>query len=263
MSDAPAYVYEGAVVHRRLKPARHDLRYRVFSFLFDLDRLDETAAGLKLFSRNRFNLFAFHDGDHGALRPSDIARYIRDALDKAGIDSDGRILLLCYPRMLGYAFNPLSVYYCYDREDRLAAMIYEVSNTFGDKHAYLIPVETGVRRIEQSAEKVFHVSPFIGMNMRYHFSLSEPAAQVGVSIRTSDADGLLLTASFQGERSALTDRKLLSLFWRYPLMTVKVIVGIHVEALKLFIKGVSLHPGAPAPDYPITVVSPEAMSEAA
>ena len=136
-----AAIYEGVVTHSRLKPVRHDLRYRVFSFLLDLDRITETADRLRFFSRGKFNLFSFHDRDHGAGRPENLAAYIRISLRAAGLNAGGRILLHCYPRMLGYAFNPLAVYYCYDATDRLSAMVYEVNNTFGDRHAYLVPVE--------------------------------------------------------------------------------------------------------------------------
>ncbi len=250
-----AVVYEGVVAHRRLKPKTHRLKYAVFSFLLDLDRLDETAARLRWFSRGKFNLFSFHDRDHGAGSPADIGDYIRGVLSDSGYRDMGRILLLCYPRMLGYAFNPLSVYYCYDRRGRLAVMIYEVRNTFGGRHSYLIPVAEG--RIDQHADKVFHVSPFNDMDLRYRFLLSSPGEGVRVCIQTCDGDGPVLNAVFAGDRAELTDRKLTSLFLRYPLMTLKVIVGIHWEAVKLLAKGMRLKPGAPDPAHPVTVLRHE------
>lgn len=252
--DTGAAVYEGAVTHRRFKPVNHHLRYRVFSFLLDLDALDRTAKDLRWFSHNRLNLFSFHDRDHGDGKSDDLAAYIRAALINAGVDGGGRILALCYPRMLGYAFNPLTVYYCHDRDNQLSAVIYEVSNTFGGRHSYLIPINGAADRIEQSADKCFHVSPFIDMDMRYAFSLTRPVDNISVSIQTSDEEGPVLNAAFKGDASILSDKKLSSLFIRYPLMTMKVIAGIHWEALKLALKGLRLRAGAPTPETPITVV---------
>lgn len=253
-----AVVYEGVVGHRRLKPKKHRLKYGVFSFLLDLEKLDETADRLRWFSRGSFNLFSFYDRDHGAGKPDDINRYVRSVLTDAGYGDIGRIMLLCYPRMLGYAFNPLSVYYCYDKAGGLIAMLYEVRNTFGGRHSYLIRVDAP--RVDQETDKVFHVSPFNDMDLRYRFIIDPPDETIRVFIQTLDGDGPVLNAVFAGARATLSDSKLLSLFFRYPLMTVKVIVGIHWEALKLLAKGMRLKPGAPDPEYPVTIVSESAAT---
>jgi len=247
-----AHVYEGAVTHRRFKPKQHRLKYSVFSILLDIDKLNETSARLKWFSRGRFNLFSFYDRDHGAGGPANISDYVRGVLGDAGHDDIGQILLLCYPRMLGYAFNPLSVYYCYDTYGRLAVMIYEVRNTFGGRHSYLIPVDGA--EVDQTADKAFHVSPFNEMDQQYRFHLNAPGDYLRVFIQTGDKDGPVLNAAFAGAREKLSDRKLVSLFFRYPLMTVKVILGIHWEAVKLLAKGMRLKSGAPDPDNPVTIV---------
>ena len=248
-----AYVYEGAVKHQRFKPVRHKLRYNVFSFLLDLDALDETAETLNVFSRNKFNFFSFYDRDF-ARGEGDVAKEVRQILSEAGFDGRGRILLLCYPRMLGYAFNPLSVYYCHDVHGKLSVILYEVRNTFGGKHSYLIPVAADGKRVRQCAEKVFHVSPFIDMDMHYHFALSPPSEDLSVFIQTADREGPLLNAIFKGEACALSDQKLRSLFLRYPMMTLKVILGIHWEAVKLFAKGLRLRPGSPTSEHAVTIV---------
>jgi hypothetical protein len=254
MNDGGA-LYFGAVAHRRLRPVGHRLEYRVFSMLVDLDRLDALDRGLRYFSRNRFNLFSFHDRDYGHGRPADLAGHIRATLAKAGVAADGRIRLLCYPRILGYAFNPLAVYYCANAAGDLAAIIYEVRNTFGGRHSYLIPIaEGGGAVIRQSADKAFHVSPFMAMDMRYDFRLSPLGERLAVAIRQSDAAGPILHASFAGVRRPLDDRTLLRAFFQYPLMTVKVIAAIHFEAVRLLLKGLRLQAGAPEPADPVSVV---------
>lgn len=251
-------VYEGAVTHRRYKPKTHFLRYRVFSMLFDLDLLDLADKRLTLFSRNTFNLFSFYDRDHGNGKPSDLAAHIREELGKAGFTSIERIMLLCYPRILGYAFNPLSVYYCYDSAGALQVMLYEVRNTFGGRHAYLIPAgqEAAAIGVDQTAQKKFHVSPFIDMEMTYRFRLSPPLERINLSIETIDDESVVLNARFSGVRKTVTDDVLWRVFWRYPLMTVKVIAGIHWEALKLLAKGLRLRPGSPDPAAPVSYIHP-------
>ena len=255
MSAAGA-LYFGDVAHRRVKPVGHRLKYRVFSLLLDLDRLDALDRSLRFFSRNRFNLYSFHDRDYGHGRPGDLAAHIRATLTAAGIAADGRIRLLCYPRILGYAFNPLAVYYCENAAGDLAATIYEVRNTFGGRHSYLIPVEGGGAVVRQDADKVFHVSPFMEMATRYEFRLTRPGARILVAIRQSDAEGPVLYATFAGRRRRLDDRTLLKAFVSHPLMTLKVIAAIHFEALRLFFKGLRLRAGAPDPAAPVSVVRP-------
>ncbi len=254
MTGAPAALYHGVVLHRRLKPVGHRFAYRVFSMLIDLDRIDEAAGALRLFSRNRFNLFSFHDKDHADEAGAPIAARARDLLKASGFSGDGRILLLCYPRILGYVFNPLSVYYCHDARGRLEAVLHEVRNTFGGKHAYLIEVAGEAAVIRQSADKVFHVSPFMDMDHRYDFRLTRPGDAVAVAIRQSDSEGPIFNAAFTGARENMTDAALLRAFVRYPLMTLKVIVAIHLEAAKLFAKGLRARKGAPDPGNPVSVV---------
>ncbi len=248
-------LYFGAVTHRRFKPKSHFLRYRVFSALLDLDDIDGLDARCRFFSRGRFNLFSFHDQDYGDGKPADIAAYIRETLADHGVDGAGRLLLLCYPRMLGFAFTPLAVYYCHDRQNRLSAVLYEVRNTFGGRHSYLIPVEGAPSVIAQAVQKRFHVSPFLDMDMRYHFRLTRPDETIAVAVRETDPDGPILHAAFAGDRSPLTDQTLLKAFFAYPLMTVKVVLGIHWEALRLVLKGLRLRAGDPTPINPITLVT--------
>ncbi len=250
-------LYTGQVMHHRMKPKRHRFIYRVTSMLVDLEELPALSRRLKLFSLNRFNLFSFHERDHGDGSGRPLIEQVRDTLAQHGMDlGRGPIRLLCYPRLLGYVFNPLSVFYCYDEQDHLAAILYEVSNTFNQKHNYLIPVtDPAAPQIRQSCEKAFYVSPFISMATRYHFRMQPPKERVAVCIRQTDQDGAVLHATFTGQRRELSDRSLLRTFFRHPLMTFKVIAGIHWEALQIWRKEVPLQPRPAPPSERTTLVT--------
>jgi hypothetical protein len=229
----------------------HDFEYRVYYGLWDIDELERLDGGLRLFSLGRFNLFAIDRSDHGEEDGTPFRAWAEQHLDRAGVDiRGGRILLLAYPRVLGYVFNPISVWYCYEAEGGLVAVIYEVRNTFGDKHAYVVPISG--QRLTHEVDKMLHVSPFNDMESTYAFSLSEPGERLALSINQSDDAGTFLRAGLALTRLPLTDRNLLRLFLSYPLLTLKVIGGIHWEALRLRLKGARFH-RRPAP--PIDSVS--------
>lgn len=229
-------LYAGIVMHARLRPKRHRLRYRVFSLLLDLDELDGLSRSMRLFGHNRAALFSFHDKDHGAGDGA-LRQWVSAQLDAAGIALEApRIEMLCYPRILGYVFNPLTVYFCHDGGD-LRAILYEVHNTFGERRTYVIPVD-GAGTVAQSCAKEMYVSPFVPMQCDYRFTIDPPADKVLVRIDETDEAGLFLTASFAGERRELDDAALLRALLAYPLMTLKVTAAIHWEALKLWAKGV-------------------------
>src|SRR3984885_10003901 len=152
-ADAAAVLYFGEVMHARLKPTGHRFNYRVMSLLIDLDRLEAADRQSPLFGVNRAALYSFNEADHGERDRSRLRLYAQRRAAEHGIDlTGGRVLLLCYPRLLGFTFNPLSVYFCYRAGGRLALLIYEVRNTFGGIHAYVIPVkpdqlsEAGIRQ---------------------------------------------------------------------------------------------------------------------
>jgi DUF1365 family protein len=255
MNDAGA-LYSGMVTHFRRRPREHRLAYRIFSVLLDLDRLEESARGLRLFSIDRFNLFSFRARDRGDGSGKPLRAQIDERLRAAGIDlAGGRVLLLTMPRLLGLGFNPLSVYYCFDAEGGLAAMIWEVDNTFGQRHAYLIPVgETSGADVRQACAKNFYVSPFMDMALTYRFQFNRPDDLMRLTIDVSDEQGLLLTARYNARREALSDAALLRLFFSTPALPVRVVGGINWEALKLWRKGMRLRDRPPPPPNPVTIV---------
>ncbi|WBO23825.1 DUF1365 domain-containing protein [Sphingomonas abietis] len=248
-------LYVGHVMHRRTRPREHRLRYRLFSLLLDLDEIDVLAGRLTLFSRNRFNLFAFHDRDYGAGTREPLRAQVERHLASAGMDlGGGAIRLLTMPRILGFAFNPLSVYFCHDREGALRATLYEVNNTFGQRHGYLLPVEQTGGIIRQGCAKDFHVSPFMGMDIRYAFRLAPPDERLSLAITASDGIGPVITAVHSATRRPLTDVELLKAFVTHPLLTFKVVGGILWEALRLWIKRVPVRARPAAPLHPVTIV---------
>lgn len=231
-------LYLGEVMHMRLRPFAHQFRYRVFTALLDVDRLEETADGLRLFSVDRFNLFAFRRRDHGARDGSALRPWVEARLAAAGRPLPARIWLLSMPRLLGYAFNPLSVFFCHRADGRLESVIYEVKNTFGDQHPYVMAAEPGPDgAVRHDRDKEMFVSPFIGMDQTYRFTIRPPGDRLALRIRQGDAHGDVLIATQSGRAAPLSDATLARLALRQPLGTVKVIAAIHWQALRLWLKG--------------------------
>ena len=248
----------GSVRHERLRPAPNLFSYGVYFLRLPLRTLarqtaDRTAPGMRLFSRNRFNLLSFHDRDHGDGR-TPLLTWIDDLLQANGIDdATGEVWLQAFPRVLGYVFNPVSFWFCHRSDGALRAILCEVRNTFGEKHCYLL--DTGGAMpygVELTAAKIFHVSPFCAIEGGYRFRFMRSAAGVGKPERTvaridhDDASGPLLQTSVNGASQMLTDGQALRAFFGYPLMTFGVIVKIHWQALRLWIKRVPFH-RKPAP----------------
>ncbi|HXG80259.1 MAG TPA: DUF1365 domain-containing protein, partial [Sphingomicrobium sp.] len=228
-------------------------RYSIFYLLLDLDEIDALAGRLRFFSHNRFNLFSFHDRDHGERGEAPRA-WVERQLAEAGVESGGPIRLLTMPRILGYAFNPLSIYFCHRADGSLSAILYEVNNTFGQRHSYLIPVPPRAQGvIRQESRKAFYVSPFMTTDMVYSFAIRPPGEDVSVAVTGRDGDGPLIIARLAAARQELTDSALSRAFCIYPLMTLKVIAGIHWEALLIWLKGIRLQPRPSPPQWPVTV----------
>ena len=265
MSPWASGLYDGRVMHQRLRPRRHRLNYRIFQMLLDLDELPALGRALGLFAHNGPGLLSFHDGDHGDGSGRPLRDWVVGQLAAADIDLEGGpIRLLCMPRVLGWAFNPLCLYFCHRADGALVAVLYQVNNTFGQRHSYLIPVDCARGpTVRQGCEKLFHVSPFMDMRMSYAFDIRPPGEDVFVGVKTSDGAGPMLLATFTGQRLALSDAAILAAFLSHPLLALKVIGGIHWEALKLWLKGVRLQPRPSPPAGTVTVVSQHRMRKAA
>ena len=254
---APASaIYIGLVTHMRLKPRVHRLSYRIYSLLLDLDELDDFGRRFRLFSVDRFNLFSFHRKDRGDGTGRDIRGQVERAMQAAGLEPDGgKILLLTMPRLLGFAFNPLSVYFCYRRDGGLAAILWEVDNTFRQRHAYMIPAEAiDGGEIVQRCNKTFYVSPFMDMDLHYEFRVRPPAETLSIRFDTADKAGRVMTASHLARRQDLSDIGLLRAFFAIPLLNLRVFGGIHWEALKIWLKRVRLVHRPAAPENPLSAV---------
>jgi uncharacterized protein len=249
-------LYAGTVTHRRFGPRGHKFRYRAFWILIDLDELPALATQLRLFSHNRANLFGLRDIDHGDGSTTPLRVQVQRHLAAVGIDPvGGSIKLLCMPRTLGYSFNPLSVYFCYGADASLAALLYEVHNTFGERHCYVIPVNDESRGLHQRCKKMFYVSPFMDMDLRYEFEVRGPSDRIAITIRVSRAGRAVLRASLAGVHRELTDRTLFRLFLSIPAITLKVTAAIHWEALRLLLKGQRLR-SRPVPRAPAFTIVP-------
>jgi DUF1365 family protein len=231
-------IYKGFVTHRRFKPVRNYFSYKTFSILFDLDELEEIDNKIIFFSLNAFNLFSFYNKDHGERDGSNLKKWVKNNFKKYNLSLNiSKIKLLCFPRVFGYVFNPLSVFYCYEGEN-LKAILYEVKNTFNEQHTYIFLIDDNSKIISQNCNKKFYVSPFIEMETFYNFRLSKPDENIKILIKqTNILQEKVLVACQFGKKQALSTKELLINFFTHPLMTFKIITAIHFEALRLWKKG--------------------------
>jgi len=233
-------IYNGKVIHRRFKPKEHYFKYNVFSLLIDIDELEIIENKIKIFSYNKFNIISFFDKDHGPRDGTSVKEWVIKNLKDIGIENHKiQIKLLCYPRIFGYVFNPLSVFFVYDENSRLISILYEVKNTFGEQHTYVFKTDDE-KVIINDCTKKFHVSPFIEMECHYYFRVLKPSDKISVIIDQKDKDGKLLYASQDGKATELNEKNLLTSYISHPLMTFKIIAAIHYEALKLWLKGIKI-----------------------
>ena len=249
MADvAPAaWLYAGRVAHVRHTPFRHKFDYRVWMMAVDLDRIDQVANASRLFSHNRAGLISLVDRDHANRDGTPLRHYVAAALVQADLPPAARVVFVFMPRLLGYAFNPIGFYFCYDSSDRLFAVLHQVKNTFGGQIGYVMPV-TGDRPIRQTAPKRMHVSPFFDCQGGYRFALTPPGETLNVTIDYGTAEQPRLTAALSLRARPFSARSLLRLLAEIPLAPMKVMTAIHWQALKLYLAGAVYH-RAPAADH--------------
>jgi len=249
-------IYNGTVVHRRLKPKSHLLKYQVFSLLLDLDALESIDLAAIPLAVNRFGFLSFYESDHGDGRATGLKSWVMEQLSKTELNTaDVRIRVLCYPRFIGYVFNPLTVFFCENKNGETIAILYQVKNTMGESHTYVMPIEANASLpLKHECEKAMYVSPFTPMESSYSFNIVPPGDDICVSIQQSDDEGPLLNASFIGKFAAFDRTNLRHAILRHPLMTIKVIAGIHLEALKLWRKGVPVFRHTPQPGADTSII---------
>ncbi len=230
-------IYLGNVFHARLQPKIHKLNYNVFYLNINLKEIKKKKSLLFL-SYNKFNLFSFYDKDHGSIQCKDINIWIRNLVKKNNIKVNiENIYLLCFPRVLGYVFNPLSIYSCLDKNNKIILQIYEVHNTFNQRYFYIIKNSFNKRNHANIYKKKFHVSPFMSMEGKYKFKSFLNKKKIKLIVEYFSKNEKFI-ASFSGIEKELSNYYLLIFFLKIPIMTLKIIIGIHFEAIILYLKGV-------------------------
>jgi hypothetical protein len=251
------------VFHARLRPNGLRFRYAVTSLLIDLDRARTAAPSIPFFSIGRFNLFGFDARDHGQRDLAALRAHVDQTHAASGLARPDRVVLSCFPRLMGFVFDPLSVYVGYDALGRPMSAIYEVRNTFGERHSYVVGLSRAFDDAPASHEcdKVFYVSPFMDMALRYRFWLTPPSSEgYAVKIIERDSAGVVLTALMSARPFAATARALLARLARTPLLGFKVLAAIHWQALRLWLRGHALRPRPPAPVAPSVIASAPAST---
>jgi DUF1365 family protein len=249
-------LYLGEVMHRRLTAPPHRFAYNSFWVAVDLDK----RPALRLFGFDRPALFSLHARDHADGTTGDLR--LKIAASAEGLDVSGRMILLTMPRLFGFVFNPLSVYFCHDAGGTFSGLAWEVSNTFGARHTYVIAAAPQDGVVRQSCDKRLHVSPFLDMGLSYQFRVEARGDKLTLGIIDRGRDGPALAAALTATRRPLTDLSLAALALRAPFATLKIMAAIHWEALRLFLKGAKYRPTPPGAGPPIAAHATSVHSRA-
>jgi uncharacterized protein len=237
-----SHVLEGRVRHRRARPFVYALDHKVAYLALDLDELDAVDEASRLIRRNRAGFVEVRDADHLDPPAVDLRGAVMDLLRAAGEDPAGwQVTLVTNPRVLGYVFNPASFYLCRDPAGVLRIVLVEVHNTHGERHLYTLRPRSDGPAFVASMDKDFYVSPFLETRGGYTVRVRDEASRLRITINHEDAEGLLLHASVELVRRPLTDRTVLRMLLRYPLVTHKTTLMIHWHALRLWLRGATFH----------------------
>jgi DUF1365 family protein len=235
-------LYECSVMHRRLKPKPHEFVYRIFLFWLDLDELDDVARRIPIFGANTPNLYSFRDGDHFALGFETARENAVEFLRRSGdTRTPAAVRVLTLPRVFGYTFNPISVFFFYDAAGVPYASVVEVENTFYERKPFHVPTVEGGAGFHARATKHFYVSPFSDLDLAFDFRFDAPDERLRILIDDYRGDDCELVSVLSGSRVPLTTRSLAAFTLKYPLITLKIIGAIHWQAILLWLKRLPFH----------------------
>ncbi len=237
MTAQASCLYECAVMHRRLSPKRHEFAYRIFLFYLDLDELGDVSNNIPFFSHNEPNLYALRNEDYFQFHSAGLRSNLESFLETQGFTTNpAHIRLLTLPRFLGYTFNPISIFFCFDENDRPLTSVVQVGNTFGELKPYLVPLDPLTGGFHIRVAKNYYVSPFSPPDLEFDFRFDQPSERLRIAIDDFQGDEKVLISTLTGPRVELTTWNLVFLTFKYPLITLKVIFLIHWEALRLWCK---------------------------
>ena len=235
-------LYECTVMHRRLHPKPHEFVYRIFLFLLDLDEIPALTRSVPIFSAEEPNLYSLRNEDYFQFHSRGLRANLETFLQTQNIaERPARIRLLTLPRMLGYTFNPISIFFCFDEENRPLTSVVQVGNTFGELKPYLVPLDESGNGFHIRVPKNYYVSPFSPLDLAFDFRFKIPSQNLHIAIDNYQGDQQILVSTLTGKRTELTTSHLARLTLAFPLVTLKIIFLIHWEALRLWLKGIPFH----------------------